>query len=131
MKIPIFFGNIVDVVLAAQDGSKMSQNIERTKLIACAVHQRIMHRQVAQVSANSDMALTLHTGHHRFNGLLIEIDRHHAGVGRRERLSNLAANAASCAGHNDAFSFQSRANTPGHTCLLFITISLLLLRCLC
>ncbi len=109
----------------------MSQNVERTKFIACAVHQRVMHRQVTQISANSDMALTFHANHHRFNGILLKIDRHHAGAGRRERLGNLAANAASRAGHNDAFSFQSRANTPGHTCLLFITISLLLLRCLC
>src|SRR5260221_186528 len=131
LKIPIFFGDFIYVVLAAQDSSKMSQNVDRTKFIACAVHQRVTPRQFTQISATSDMPLPFHTGPPRFNGLLIEIDRHHAGAGRRERLGNLAANAASRAGHNDAFSFQSRANTPGHTCLLFITISLLLLRCLC
>src|SRR5260221_5542249 len=59
LKIPIFFGDFVYVVLAAQDSSKMSQNIERTKFIASAVHQRAMHRQVTPIIANTAMALTL------------------------------------------------------------------------
>src|SRR5260370_1586090 len=63
LKIPIFFGDIVYVVLAAQSGSHVSQNVNRTKFIACAVHQRLIPRHVTQITANGKIDPALHTAH--------------------------------------------------------------------
>src|SRR5260370_18395014 len=59
LKIPIFFGDFVYVVLPAQNSSKMAQNIQRTNVIPCAVHQPRIHPQVTQIIANDDIATTI------------------------------------------------------------------------
>jgi hypothetical protein len=70
--------------------------------------------QVTQISADSNMVFTLHTGHHFFDGLLVQIDGHHTSTCSGESFGYLAANAARCASDNNSFPFQSRANTPCH-----------------
>ena len=65
-----------------------------------------------KIGGDSAMAVACQSGHDVVNGVLAQVDGHHARAGERERLRHRAPDAPRCPGDQNAFSLETRPNAP-------------------